>query len=333
MPKSNANELKSIAAELTELGFTEYESRIYVLLVVHEGLTVYETSKRSGIPRPNVYNAVERLVARGALVPIGHKPARYAAVGPQDFLSGIAQATSRRCAAITERLKKLEPEAGDNFAYAVFGEQVPRKLAEVIGGARKTLLLKASEELLVDNAQALEQADARGVATTIVIFGAPPARLATLKNVRIYLHESNGARLAIADRVFTVVRDGEEAFMANTFGEFYGVHSGSPPVVRVCELLLRREVYLAEILRRFPVEIEQAFGPLMADLRRPFLAAEERRRFEAAVRALEAERAASRDAGRAAAQPRERPAAPESTGAARRTKRGSRSINAVRRPA
>jgi len=333
VPKSSTNELKSIAEELTELGFTEYESRIYVLLVVHEGLTVYETSKRSGIPRPNVYNAVERLVARGALVPIGHKPARYAAVGPQDFLSGIAEATSRRCAAITERLKKLEPESSDNFAYAVFGEQVRRKLAEIIGGARKTLLLKATDELLEDNVQALEQADARGVATTIVIFGSPPARLERLKSVRIYLHESNGVRLAIADRVFTVVRDGEEAFMANTFGEFYGVHSASPPVVRVCELLLRREVYLAEVLRRFSVEIEQAFGPLMADLRRPFLAGEERRRFEAAVRALEAERAAAREACQAGAQGQERPTAPDSTAVSRRTKRGSRSSAAVRRPA
>ncbi len=333
MSKSNANELKSIAAELTELGFTEYESRIYVLLVVHEGLTVYETSKRSGIPRPNVYNAVERLVARGALVPIGHKPARYAAVGPQDFLSGIAQATSRRCAAITERLRKLEPEAGDNFAYAVFGEQVPRKLAEFIGGARKTLLLKATEELLVENAQALEQADARGVATTIVIFGSPPARLARLKNVRIYLHESNGVRLAIADRVFTVVRDGEEAFMANTFGEFYGVHSASPPVVRVCELLLRREVYLAEVLRRFSVEIEQAFGPLMADLRRPFLTGEELRRFDAAVQALEAERSAVREAGPEDVRASRRSVAVDSTGVLRRTKPGTRAAPPKRRPA
>ena len=310
MPKSNATELKSIAAELTELGFTEYESRVYVLLVVHEGLTVYETSKRTGIPRPNVYNAVERLVSRGALVPIGHRPARYAAVGPQTFLSGIAEVTSRRCASVTERLRLFESDDQDHFAYAVFGEQVRRKLVEVITGARKTLLLKATQELLEENLQVLQEADARGVSMTIVIFGTAPPVLAQLGNVRIHLHESDGVSMAIADRVFTAVRDGEEAFMANTFGEFYGVHSASPPVVRVCELLLRREVYLAEILGRFSAEIEQAFGPLMADLRRPLLAGEERRRFEAAVRAAQVRRAGGLSSATAGpARPRRVPSA------------------------
>jgi sugar-specific transcriptional regulator TrmB len=310
LARSSLSELKAISSDLTRLGFTEYESRIYVFLVARAGLTVYEISKHTGIPRPNVYSAVERLVSRDAVIPIGDKPARYSAIDPDVMLAAIADSTSRQCASLAGKLKKVKADESDHFAYAVFGDHVRRKLAEVLGDARVTIMLKATEELLLDQASHLLAAAKRGVACTIVMFGSPPPELAGVKNIDIHLHENNGVRLGIADQIFTVVRDSEEAFMANTFGEFYGVYSASPPVVRVAELLMRREVYLAEILGRFGPQIEKEFGPLMADLRRKFLAGEERKRFELAVRAAEqAEPAASPRKRTTARASRSRPSA------------------------
>jgi predicted transcriptional regulator len=56
---------------LKELGWSEAEARLYVALAeTGETLTGYQCAKMAGIPRPNAYPALQRLVRRGAIVEI-----------------------------------------------------------------------------------------------------------------------------------------------------------------------------------------------------------------------------------------------------------------------
>src|SRR5215208_3142259 len=72
---------------LLALGLSDYEARLYVALIAHGPLTGYEVSKRSGVPRPNAYAALQRLEQRGAVSPLATtRGARYAAHPPADVL-------------------------------------------------------------------------------------------------------------------------------------------------------------------------------------------------------------------------------------------------------
>ncbi|MEJ2150164.1 MAG: helix-turn-helix domain-containing protein, partial [Chloroflexota bacterium] len=55
-----------LLTKLVAVGFTEYEAKVYVALLQEYPATGYQISKKSGVPRSMVYEALGRLHARGA---------------------------------------------------------------------------------------------------------------------------------------------------------------------------------------------------------------------------------------------------------------------------
>lgn len=57
-----------LLAGLAATGFTEYEAKTYLALLREHSATGYRLSKKSGVPRSMVYEALGRLHARGAVL-------------------------------------------------------------------------------------------------------------------------------------------------------------------------------------------------------------------------------------------------------------------------
>ena len=57
-----------LLAGLAAAGFTEYEAKAYLALLHEHPTTGYQISKKSGVPRSMVYEALGRLYARGAVL-------------------------------------------------------------------------------------------------------------------------------------------------------------------------------------------------------------------------------------------------------------------------
>ena len=53
---------------LIRMGFTEYEAKVYLALLHDNPATGYQRSKKSGVPRSMVYEALGRLSVRGAVM-------------------------------------------------------------------------------------------------------------------------------------------------------------------------------------------------------------------------------------------------------------------------
>ena len=51
--------------DLTQIGFTEYEAKVYLTLLRDYPATGYQVSKDSGVPRSMVYETLSRLHGRG----------------------------------------------------------------------------------------------------------------------------------------------------------------------------------------------------------------------------------------------------------------------------
>ncbi|MEM1753250.1 MAG: helix-turn-helix domain-containing protein, partial [Candidatus Methanomethylicaceae archaeon] len=68
--------------KLKEMGFSNYESLVYLKLVLHSPSTAKEISESTGIPYTKVYNILENLALKG-WIEIGHgRPMQFKAKPP-----------------------------------------------------------------------------------------------------------------------------------------------------------------------------------------------------------------------------------------------------------
>ena len=88
---SFSNFINTLSQDLRELGFTDYEARVYISLIQQSPVTAYEISKNNALPRPNVYTALENLERKHAVQKVSLDPVRYIPISPTILLNRIAR--------------------------------------------------------------------------------------------------------------------------------------------------------------------------------------------------------------------------------------------------
>jgi len=82
---------------MQKVGFTDYEARVYITLVTEGSLNPTQLSNLSGVPRPNVYAVLKKLIRRGFAEREAVKRAPlYSAVPPDIVLSSIKEDMENR---------------------------------------------------------------------------------------------------------------------------------------------------------------------------------------------------------------------------------------------
>jgi len=85
-----------LLAKLTELGFTEYEAKVYLALLDDYPASGYQISKDAGVPRSMVYEALGRLKQRGAVLETPDERATLYRPLPPDVLLDNHELAQRR---------------------------------------------------------------------------------------------------------------------------------------------------------------------------------------------------------------------------------------------
>jgi HTH-type transcriptional regulator, sugar sensing transcriptional regulator len=270
---NGAGWLTSCAQGLQALGFTEHEARAYVALLQCQPATAYEVSKLSGLPRANAYNVFESLTKKQAVQPVSENPVRYAAVDPQQLLGRIAEDTSTRCHQLAEKLVTVPKADGREYVWVVEGDDIHAKISNMIERACRHVWIKGPEQMLERHMDTLAAAAERGVAIVIVLFGGLEAkeRLKLGPTVEVHLHEGNGILVGLAEHLFTMSIDFEEALVVHTAEGGYGTYTRTWPIVNMADTLIRHEVYVSSIFERLGPQIEKEFGPALLELRRKHL--------------------------------------------------------------
>jgi sugar-specific transcriptional regulator TrmB len=257
-----------VARGLRQLGFTDYEARIYVQLLKDSPATAYEVSKAAGVPRANTYSALEALAQRGAVLPVNEEPLRYVAANPETMLEAISRQTKSLCTDLAQRLASLAPVGDDQYVWMVRGQAaVEDKIDSMIARSRRSIWIKAADDVIRRHSKALERAAKRGVHLMIVLFGQDPDEFQFTENCQVFVHEADGTRMGTADNLFTLGIDHEEMLAASLDGDIIAAHTRNKPVVTMALSLIRHDYYMAQIFRRFGPEIEKIFGPYLRELR------------------------------------------------------------------
>lgn len=256
-------------ASLKRLGFSDYESRIYIdLLRQISPRTAYEVAKSTGVPRPNTYNTLESLAQRGAVLAVTEGPSRYVAAPPRDLFSSIAEKTAALCSDIGTQLEDIAKPVDDQHVWTLSGEiEVHRKIDTLIRNCQDSLMLKAASDILEIHKPVLAEAGARGIEMLIIVFGPDPEEFTFGPRCRTYIHEANGVRMGSADNLFTLTVDHREMVTAKVSDTPVAVHTSNTTIVNLAESLVRHDYYMAEIFQKFAPQIDATFGPYLRDLR------------------------------------------------------------------
>jgi len=265
-----ADRLEVALRDLQALGFSPYEARVYLALLHGGRLKGYEAAKRSGVPRSMVYQALERLVDRGAAYKVNEGEGTfYGAVPQEELLARLEAETQERFSRARESLARLTPERPPEAIWRVKG--AARTLAEaraLVEGARKALTLSLWQNQLDTLLEALKAARARGVALRLVLFG----NRADPSLGRVYYHHFVDPRVVeerLRAKLFVVVRDHEEVVVGNlTEAEAWAVRTRDPALVLVAEEYVRHDVVLAEMTLAYGVDKLTDLWTAREDLRR-----------------------------------------------------------------
>ncbi len=160
-------------ANLKQLGFNEYEARVYVEML-HQiaPLTAYEIGKLSGVPRSKVYEVVDNLRRKQFVVQIEDNPKKYLPVDPEEVFSSIEKSFKTSVNFVKEELNHLERGETIDYIFNIFGkETIIERSKQMIRSASSSILIAVDRLMLDVLYKELESAEHSGIELSIVLYG------------------------------------------------------------------------------------------------------------------------------------------------------------------
>lgn len=261
----------AIAERLTRLGFSQYEARTYVGLLLSDSATGYTIANETGVPQPKVYETLRRLVDRGAAILLDERPARYAAVSPDVLLGALEKEFQDRLTAARTSLASL-PERSTNARglpvsrVSTLADALGRATA-AIATARGRVYLSGKGDDLAGLASAVDEASERGVQFVIVHFGRLPFQPPRGKVMR---HASTEGTLYASRKShhLAVVVDSHWALWGLARdGRVWDVLFGEVPLVAsLVKSYIRHDLFVQRMYADLPNELEALYGPGLLQL-------------------------------------------------------------------
>jgi len=251
---------------LLSLGYSPYEARCYVGLLGPGPQTGYAVSKTTGVPQPKVYEALRKLVRKGAARQLAGEPVRFVAVPPEELLDGLQLSFEQRLLHARQTSADLEaapPETEQEPVRRLSSrDDVLRAAASAMAAARRRVYLSASATELRSLKQAVVQCAGSGVDVVVLCFGQMPFGAA---GVRVFRHAStDGAvfRHHQSCHVALVADSKETVFGLAADGRSWtGIQAASEPIIAAVKGYIRHDIDIQQVFGDFKDELVQAYGP------------------------------------------------------------------------
>jgi HTH-type transcriptional regulator, sugar sensing transcriptional regulator len=158
---------------LTSMGFTEYEAKVYLALLHEHPATGYQLSKKSGVPRSMVYEALGRLSVRGAVMEtVEGRATLYRPLPPNVLLDRYEEEQRQMTGQLREGLGKLFTASDEDRIWSISGRQAALSYAaQMIRGAHEEIYFVLTDDDLAILHQEIDDANERGVKINTLLTG------------------------------------------------------------------------------------------------------------------------------------------------------------------
>ncbi len=243
---------------LVALGFTEYEARTYLALLKNNPATGYQISKDSGIPRSMVYEALGRLVHRGAVMSLpSGDTTRYAPVPINTVLDNLRHKYEEALDAAHLELFKHESRTPLEQVWNIDGrEAVLARAREMIRQSEREILISVDDRTLLELMQFLEEASFRGVRIRLLLSGD-----ADVKFGEVTRHPQAETALQRTGEGLVLVIDSSQCLVGGTGINGTAIWTGNTHVVFVARQYIWQEIFTQKVLKRLEKEIWTILSP------------------------------------------------------------------------
>jgi sugar-specific transcriptional regulator TrmB len=233
--------IDELVQRLQLLGFSQYEARAYCALLQRSPANGHEVAKTAGIPTSKVYETLERLLQKGAVLVQRSDPTLWAPVPYRDLTSTLRERMESNLTAVEQGLAQLGHEQDTKLTWSLSGHgHVVDSMRRAIDRTRERLAAAIPSGPLEELTPALRAAAERGVAIDLVAGDAGDGTAVDLpegERVRVRRPPDDGrsdGRLAL------VLGDGEETVLADLgLARPEGMWTHHPAVALLATVLLR----------------------------------------------------------------------------------------------
>ena len=200
-----------LLTDLTGIGFTEYEAKVYLALLSDSPATGYQLSKTSGVPRSMVYDALSRLHARGAVLEsLEERSAIYRPLPPDLLLDRYHQDHLQLIDNLRAGLMKLYTAPTEDRVWSLSGHRsIVIYASQIVEKAQKEVYLVLTDDDLTDLRHGITGACDRGVGVHILLTGE-----GALECGEVAYHPPLESELHGLTGMLLIVADGAEALIA-----------------------------------------------------------------------------------------------------------------------
>lgn len=210
--------MDDLIQNMSLLGFSAYETRVYYALSQKSPLNGHEVSKAAGIPASKVYETLQRLHQKGAVLIYQSDPVLYAPVPYESILSTFQDKVKHALEGIEHSFSHLEHAMEPTLTWSLNGsELIVKQMQAVISQAKEIIYAALWDSELETLADALRAAHDRGVELQVAMYGTYDLGVPhtyDLKECGESAQERlNGRRLSVvvADRQDTVLAEMTDA--------------------------------------------------------------------------------------------------------------------------
>lgn len=235
--------MNDIILKLEQLGFSSYEAKAYYALIRKSPINGYEIGKIGKIPSAKVYDTINRLKMKGAIVESSTESGKYYPVPANTLLAKLKQEFTLMIQDLEGQLKKTEPIPDIDVTLNFSGyEPFVEKTINLINNTNTSLLLSVwpEEEILINDA--IRQAKNRGVTIVAGVFG--NSSLESTYSINL---ESCGisSQARLGDRLNIVIGDSNEVVICEV-GEnrkTEGVWTTTPSIILVAKEYIKHDIW------------------------------------------------------------------------------------------
>lgn len=251
--------MKAAIMKLSQLGFSEYEAKVYIVLLKEHPLTAYEIAKKSGIPTSKIYEVIRRLENRRTIQPIhGERSRIFIPLPLEKFIQGFRSTIEDNLQAVRDELKDIKAGMDTSYTWHIKEyDGLIHKAKRMINTARTSILLSVWPPEIKLLAEPFYDAEKRGIRIAIVHYGA-----ADIKVKQLYIHPvEDTVYTEKGVRGFSMVVDSKEALngiIANDKAE--AIWSMNEAFLIMADGYIRHDIYQMKTMKRLSPLLKQIFG-------------------------------------------------------------------------
>lgn len=256
---------------LKHFSFTESESKIYIALLQNGSRSGYEVSKISGVPRSKVYNVLEILIQKGAVM-VTHveKASLYKAESVECVINNLKKQNEDVLSELKSELMHFDEKVDNEQIWQVKGyNNLLAKCSSMIRNSQEQVLIQIWKDDLSQELEEILHRRQEELGKVLVVLYDSKEEYTT-KIPYFYRHGFEENKLNDAGgRWITVTIDSKEMFYATIKSEKVaeGIYTSNDSMVFFANEYIKHDAYCIKLIERMSDEEKRSFGSKMLGVR------------------------------------------------------------------